>query len=145
MDADADFLIPVLIDIADTAHRLSTSFQHLSKTRQSCLSITTCVDSEEAFQSLRQKYGILILYYSEVRTRAVSQTQSDLCRAFPGSMDSLSNMASPGTTARSIEKGCRCTSYQTWTEEPCVLSAPQFLDSMHPDVVRTGDQKGSVP
>lgn len=76
--SDAEILIPILINMADTAQTLSRWFNQPGTFRKSLILFVRNADIEEAFRLLRQKCNLLIFYFSEQNNRVLNRLESSL-------------------------------------------------------------------
>lgn len=103
--SDTELLVPVLISIADTAQTLWNWFNPSSILRLKWNLIAHQADIEEAFRLLRQKYSLLVFYYSERNSCALGRIESSLnahCHAALGSSQSMSPTKIPDIPALEV-------------------------------------------
>ena len=93
--SDTEDLVPVLISIADTTQVLRNWFEPPKTLRQKLNLIAHQSEIEERFRRLREKYNLLVLYYSERSDRALGRIESSLNARQPVAAESTETMSFP--------------------------------------------------
>ena len=92
--SDTEFLVPVLISIANTVQTLENWFAPSSTIWLRWNLIAHKADIEEALRLLRQKYNLLAFYYSERNNSALNRIESRLNTHHHATLGSSTDMAS---------------------------------------------------
>ena len=95
--SDFEDLVPVLISIADTTQVLRNWFEPPETLRQKLNLIAHQSEIEERFRRLREKYNLLVLYYSERSDRALGRIESSLNARHHVPAESTETMSYPKT------------------------------------------------
>ena len=95
--SDIEDLVPVLISIADTTQVLRNWFEPPQTLRQKLNLIAHQSEIEERFRRLREKYNLLVLYYSERSDRALGRIESSLNARHHVAAESTETMGFPIT------------------------------------------------
>lgn len=95
--SDTELLVPLLISIADAVQTLQNWFDPSSTLRLKWNLIAHQFGIEEEFRLLRQKYNLLVFYYSERNNCALSRIESTLNAHHHAALGSSGSMSSPKT------------------------------------------------
>ena len=106
--SDIEHLAPVLISIADTTQILRNWFEPPETLRQKLNLVAHRSEIEERFRRLREKYNLLVLYYSERSDRALGRIESSLNARHPVAAESTETMSFPITEDSSTSKVSLC-------------------------------------
>ena len=93
--SDIEDLVPVLISIADTTQVLRNWFEPPETLRQKLNLIAHQSEIEERFRRLREKYNLLVLYYSERNNCALDRIESSLNARHHMAANPTETMGSP--------------------------------------------------
>lgn len=93
--SDIEDLVPVLISIADTTQILRNWFEPPKTLRQKLNLIAHQSEIDERFRRLREKYNLLVLYYSERNHYALGRIESSLNARHHLAAASTESMSSP--------------------------------------------------